>query len=446
MAQSETSGEAESGTHAPGDEAAPPHWKRNFAANFLDVAFFSTGLAFASLTTIIPLFIRQLGGSTLLVGLVPAIIQTGWLLPPLFAAPFIARLDRKLPYILRMTLGERLPWLLLALGTYFLGLEFPSLLLALAIVLLAIFGLSGGLTMPAWMDMVANVTPMRMRGKLFGWSGALGGLLGVGGGLLAEKALAEYPFPLNFALCFLGAGICMFISYAALMALREPAGHTASQAVGVHEYVRRLPTLMRKDYDFSLFIAARILMTLGSMGVALVAVYAAEQRGLPESLAGRFTAWMLGTQVVTTPIWGMLGDRYGHKGALQFGVASTVLAMAAALVVATPAGFYAVFALIGAGTGILFTTNLNLVVEFAPPEERVTYIGLHGTLVAPATLISPLLGGWLAEVAGYGVLFTVAACCGVLRLAILSFLVRDPRHRQIARMAPGTEVDAVLPS
>jgi hypothetical protein len=64
-----------------------PHWKRNFAANFLDVAFFSLGLAFGSMTTIVPLFIRELGGSNLLVGMVPAIVQTGFVLPPLFVAP-----------------------------------------------------------------------------------------------------------------------------------------------------------------------------------------------------------------------------------------------------------------------------------------------------------------------------------------------------------------------
>ncbi len=45
------------------------HWRHNFVANFVDSAFFSLGLAFASMTTIVPLFIRELGGSALLIGL-----------------------------------------------------------------------------------------------------------------------------------------------------------------------------------------------------------------------------------------------------------------------------------------------------------------------------------------------------------------------------------------
>ena len=240
MAESETLvDEAEvAGATVMEGEAAPPHWRRNFVANFLDVSFFSLAMAFGSLTTIVPLFIRELGGSTLLVGLVPAIVQTGWVLPPLFVAPYVGRLSRKLPYILRMTLGERVPWLILALASMVLARDYPAVLLALAVVFLAIFGLAGGLTMPAWMDMVASVTPLRMRGKLFGWSGALGGILGVGGGLLAERLLARYAFPFNFTLCFLAAGVCMGLSYAALWAIREPERRSSVAASKAREYIR----------------------------------------------------------------------------------------------------------------------------------------------------------------------------------------------------------------
>jgi MFS family permease len=411
-------------------------WRRNFVANCLDVTFFSLGLAFCSLTTIVPLFIRELGGSTWLIGLVPALVQTGWVLPPLFVAPYIGRLNRNLPYILWMTLGERVPWLVLALLTYWLASGNPGLVLAVSVVLLTVFGAAGGLTMPSWMDMVTSVTPLRMRGKLFGYSGALGGLMGIGGGLLAERALAGYRFPLNFAFCFLGAGICMFISYAALWAIREYPRREKAPALTVKQYMERLPALLRADRDFSLFLITRVLIVLGNMAVAFISVYAVEQHGLPESLAGRFTSWMLGTQVISTPVLGAIGDRYGHKPALQLGLLFNALAAALALVVSTPTGFGLVFALVGASSGSLFATTLNMVVEFARPAERVTYIGLHGTLIAPATLVAPLAGAWIADQAGYGTLFVTAAICSCLGLAILSFLIRDPRHRQEGNDSP----------
>jgi MFS family permease len=432
MAHSEAVAEQHTDQQIRDEDIFPPYWKRNFAANFLDVLFFSLGLAFASLNTIMPVFIRQLGGSALVVGFVPAIVQTGQLLPPLFAAPYIAPLPRKLPFLLKMTLGERLPWPLLALACVVLAPSAPLAMLGLTLVLLAIFGLAGGICVPAWMDIVARVTPLRMRGKLFGWSGALSGLLGVGGGLLAERMLAWWAFPYNFAACFAVAGVCMFVSFAALAALREPHVEVPIASVPLAAYIRQLPVLLRGDHDFSLFIVVRILGALAAMAVAFVALYATEQRGLPPSIAGRFTAAMLGAQVIITPFFGMLADRRGYKISLQFALFAQTCAMLLSLVVTTVWGFALVFALLGAATGLLFTTTLNMVVEFAPATERVTYLGLHGTLIAPATLLAPLIGGWLVQWGGYPLAFGVAAACGGAALILLTVFVRDPRHRQEA--------------
>lgn len=420
--------------YLPVEPPPPPHWKRNFAANFVDVMFFSLALAFASMNTIMPVFIRQLGGSPLIVGLVPALVQTGQVLPPLLAAPYIAPLERKLPFVLKATIGERLPWPLLGIACLVLLPDWPGAMLVLTAVSLAIFGLAGGVATPAWMDVVTRVTPMRMRGKLFGWSGALSGLLGVGGGLAAERALAALAFPYNFAACFAAASVCMLISFIALYLIREPPAVERAPSTPIGAYLRQLPPLLRADREFSIFIAVRILTALAGMGVAFVAVYATEQRGLPESLVGRFTAVMLGTQVFTTPLLGTIADRRGYKSSLQFALLAQLLAMSLSLVVVGPLGFSVVFGLIGAATGMQFSTALNMVVEFASEAERVTYLGLHGTLIAPATLLAPLIGGWLAELGGYHLPFAVAAVCGAVALVMLTLLVPDPRRRQIAQV------------
>lgn len=420
--------------HTTADEL-PAHWRRNFAANFFDTMFFSLALAFASMTTIMPLFVRQLGASPLIVGLIPALVQAGQMLPPLFAAPYIAPLERKLPFLLKMTLGERIPWPLLAVLAIVLAPRYPLAMLVITLVLLAIFGLAGGVCVPAWMDIVARVTPLRMRGRLFGWSGAISGLLGVAGGLGAERALAAFSFPYNFAACFAAAGICMFVSFLGLIAIREPAVETPVAAAGFVDYVDQLRGVLRRDRDFSLFIAVRMLGALGAMAVALVAISATEQRGLPASLAGRFTACMLGTQVVTTPLFGMLADRHGYKTSMQFALAAQALAMALSVIATSTLHFAMVFALIGAATGLFFSTAMNMVVEFAAPTERVIYLGLHGTLIAPAVLLAPVIGGWLAQTGGYALAFSAAAICGLAAVLLLTFGVVDPRRRHMAAPA-----------
>lgn len=422
---------------APEEASFPPRWKRNFAANFVDSLFFSLALAFVSVNTIVPLFISQLGGSALLIGLIPALVQTGHMLPPLFAAPYVAPLPRKLPFLLKMTVLERLPLLALAIFAIMLATSNPAAMLVVTASLLAIFGLAGGICLPAWMDIVARVTPLRMRGKLFGWSGALSGLLGVAGGLAAERVLAAFAFPYNFAACFFAASVCLLVSFGGLAAIHEPVAEERAAAMPIGAYIGQLPALLRRDRDFRNFIAVRVLSALAGLATAFVAVYATEQRELPASIAGRFTAWMLGAQVVATPLFGMLADRYGYKSSLQFALLAQAVAMALSLIVTTPLGFSIVFALIGASTGLVFSTTLNMVVEFAAPAERVTYLGLHGTLIALPTLLAPVLGGWLVGAGGYPLAFVAAALFGIAALVLLTWFVRDPRQRQLAMAAAG---------
>jgi MFS family permease len=227
------------------------------------------------------------------------------------------------------------------------------------------------------------------------------------------------------------------VSFLGLTAIHEPVAEERAEAIGIGAYIGQLPGLLRRDHDFRIFIIVRVLSAFAGLATAFVAVYATEQRDLPASMAGRFTAWMLGAQVIATPLFGMLADRYGYKPSLQFALLAQTVAMVMSLIVTTPLGFSMVFALIGAATGLVFATTLNLVVEFAAPAERVTYLGLHGTLIALPTLLAPVLGGWLVEVGDYPLAFVAAALFGIVAFVLLTWFVRDPRHRQVAMATAG---------
>jgi predicted MFS family arabinose efflux permease len=249
--------------------------------------------------------------------------------------------------------------------------------------------------------------------------------------------LAAFAFPYNFAACFAAASICLLVSFLGLAAIHEPVAEERAEAMRIGAYIGQLPALLRRDRDFRIFIFVRVLSAFAGLATAFVAVYATEQRELPASIAGRFTAWMLGAQIIATPLFGMLADRYGYKPSLQFALLAQTVAMVLSLIVTTPLGFSIVFALIGAATGLVFATTLNMVVEFATPAQRVTYLGLHGTLIALPTLLAPVLGGWLVEAGGYPLAFIAAAIFGIAAFVLLTWFVRDPRHRQLAMATTG---------
>jgi predicted MFS family arabinose efflux permease len=75
---------------------------------------------------------------------------------------------------------------------------------------------------------------------------------------------------------------------------------------------------------------------------------------------------------------------------------------------------------------------LALTSQFGSPAERPYYIGLSNTLTAPATLLAPILGGWLADAAGFGAAFGLAAAGAVATALILLAYVREPQAAEYA--------------
>ncbi|MEP7290605.1 MAG: MFS transporter [Chloroflexota bacterium] len=434
----------------------------NFTVNVLDGAFFGLSLGFASYVTIIPLFISTLTHSSVLIGLIAAMHTIGWQLPQLLTANRVARLRRYKPMVIFMTLNERVPFFALAL----VALAVPAIGREWALVLAFIFvtwqAMGGGLTGTAWQTMIAKIIPTDMRGTFYGMQSSAANLLssgsavlagfilesGVnatsrfaasGGGVMLAGILPEASRnPQSFALCFFLAGVGMMVSMGFLNATREtdePGMRETARTTS--EFWRALGRIMRQDANFRTFIVARMLAQVASVGVAFYTVYAVRRFNMDAATAGLMTGVLLIAQVVANPFFGWLGDRYSHRLMFGFGVLLAGAAALLALFAPSLEWFYLVFALAGIANSGLWPTINALTVEFGSTEERPYYIGLANTLVAPATLLAPIIGGVLADSVGYGATFAVAAVCAVLTAVIMVFILREPRH-EAAELIPTT--------
>ena len=157
-------------------------------------------------------------------------------------------------------------------------------------------------------------------------------------------------------------------------------------------------------------------------------MYGVQRFQLSGAEVGLLTGVLIGCQAIFNPLWGLLGDRRGHKLVLVGG--ALALAMAALTVWLAPAWPWLVvaFALLSAFLAADSASMLNIILEFCADEDRPTYIGLSNTLMAPAMALSPLLGGWLADQFGFPPMFALAALVSGLGAVLLITLVREPRH------------------
>jgi MFS family permease len=135
-------------------------------------------------------------------------------------------------------------------------------------------------------------------------------------------------------------------------------------------------------------------------------------------------------QVVANLFMGWIGDRKSHYWVMSIGLASATMSALLAWQAISVGWFFLVVIFSGIANVAIWTISMAMTLEFGRPEERQAYIGLANTLIAPITILSPILGGWLADRAGYPITFFASGLCGVLTLLVFFARLRDPRQNR----------------
>lgn len=418
------------------------HLRYNITVNLLDGGFFGLAIGFASFGTVLPLFVASMTDSATLIGLVPAIHAAGWLLPQLFTATHTSRLRRYKRTVLAMTIHERIPFLGFALVALLLPKIGVQAGLILTFMLLTWQGLGGGFTANPWTSMISKIIPPESRGTFFGTQAALANLFISAAAIGAGYLLSGFDSPLDFTACFLIASLFFIFSWIFLALTREPADHQKVIEENPAPFWYGAVQILKRDKNFNWFLAARVLSQFATMGFAFYIVYALRRFQMDTVTAGYLTATLTIAQMVANASMGWLGDRVGHRLMLVIGAAAALLSSLLAWFAPSLAWFFPIFVLTGFTNVSIWTNGMTMTVDFSGERERPFYIGLAQTLTAPATIIAPLLGGWIADSQGFVSTFGWSSILSIVMLGILVFLVKEPR--KVGRLAhPALQKEAL---
>jgi MFS family permease len=403
------------------------HLRHNITVGLLDGGFFGLAIGFVSFGTILPLFVASMTDSATLIGLVPAIHASGWLLPQLFTAGYTSRLRRYKRTVLLITIHERLPFLGLALVAFLLPRIGLQAGLIFTFVLLTWQGLGGGFTANPWTSMISKIIPPESRGTFFGVQGAVANLFISAAAVGAGYLLASFDSPINFIACFLIACLFFTFSWLFLAMTREPADYEKVIEENPAPFWHGAGQILKRDRNFNWFLTARIISQFATMGFAFYIVYALRRFEMDAITAGYLTATLTIAQTIANAGMGWLGDRVGHRLMLIVGAASALLSSVLAWFAPSLAWFFPIFVLSGFANVSIWMNGMTMTVDFSGETDRPFYIGLAQTLTAPATIVAPLIGGRIADTQGFVSTFAWSAALSVVMISILIFLVQEPR-------------------
>ncbi len=398
----------------------------NFWVNIGDLSFVNLAGSFVFISTILPLYVSYLTESRVLIGLIPAVYIVASHVPQILMAARAESLERKKPWIVKVSVFERVPWLILALGIL-LWPTAPAWFSYAFLVAMLLFSQGAvGVASPAWRAMLANIIHPDRKGLMFGLGSAFGGLMGAAGALLARHILDTVAFPVSFGLCFLLAFAGQAISWSFLTLNREPPRRADRPRIRLGAYLRELPAVLRGDPNFARFLVSQLLVIFGTLGVTFYIVYGRETFAVSDAFAASLTMAALISQALGTPLLGWWGDRFGHRSAIE--VAALLCAAAGLVMVFAPgAGWmYAAFALLTVSDAGIKVARPALTMDLGAGGRVPTYVALTTTLLAAPALAAPILGGWLIDVADFRPVFIAGVVLSLLGWLLLR-TIADPR-------------------
>jgi MFS transporter, DHA2 family, integral membrane protein len=138
---------------------------------------------------------------------------------------------------------------------------------------------------------------------------------------------------------------------------------------------------------------------------------------------------------------GALGDRFGRKGALQFGLVGFLVGASLASMSTAMWELIGCRALMGLAAAFIMPSTLSIIVNVFPAEERTKAIAIWAATTGAAGAVGPVASGWLLGHFWFGSIFLVNVPIIVLALVLGYFLVPKSRDPEEARLDP---VGAVL--
>jgi len=179
---------------------------------------------------------------------------------------------------------------------------------------------------------------------------------------------------------------------------------------------------------------ANVSMTV--VGTALP-VIAAKLNSTQQQYTWIVTASIL-ANAASTPIWGKLADLFNKKTLLLAGLAIFIFGSVACGAATNTNMLIACRVFQGIGIGALMALIQAIIGSVIPPLQRGRYMAYTGAVIAVATVVAPLIGGFIVDVSwlGWRWCFWSAVPFAVLAGGVLQFKLKIKFETR-----PGAKVD-----
>ena len=400
---------------------------RNYYAFLWHATFFALTTTFTEINTVLPSLIVKVGGGTIQIGLLTAIMVGTPIVGQLLFASYLHLQPRKrgfllLGVVLRISALATVALVLLAAETLL-----PAVLINLVFVLMFIFALSGTFAGVSYTDILGKSLAIEQRNRFFVNRQILTSVAFLISAPVSRWVLGHFSYPHNYVCMFgLAAGL-LFVAFWGFWAIDEPEVQPSREAHSFLQVLRAIPRHLRENPPLLRYI---LLVNLTGFGLTLMpfyVAYASKHYGLTGEQVGNYLMVQIAGMILSNLVWGKFVEKFGFRGVVRgcIGCGTLLPILVLALSGTALPIFLTVFFLMGIAISARKIAFEGLLIEITTNTNRALYKGIVGATSLTTALFPLVAGGLILWVGYFPVFLSVSILVASAWLTVPEFASRS---------------------
>jgi MFS family permease len=384
------------------DAIKDKYFSRNASGVALVEFFWGLGFPVVLESTFLQVFLKKVGASDFLIGLVPAILVAGFSILPLVSSYMTRNIESKRKVVLYLHLVSSCATL--GYGILLFFIQGTSWILPAFFIAYVIFSLCLGLTFPVWLHYLVKIFSEHKSIKGLSIMYLAQNTAKIISSLFILKVVEVYALSLDSAAwIFLGSGLLFLIGSLCFVFTKELPYETAPSFIGSSFFSHTKETLLEmiRNKNMVTYLIGDLDNYVIITAISFYAVYATQHYGITDyTAAGLFVAFIYSGSILSNLALGTMG----LLSLKQKFISTKLVGMAAlAILIFSPnfAGFLTASLLLGFCRGTRSIIYSPCIKKFGNKEETTGFFAAAPLLTIGFGSGFPVLFGksldWMAR-------------------------------------------------